>query len=289
MWLNWNTDKTWFLLSTKKCHFYTLFYTYSSVALLVTYRVIVSYFHSTRIIICCSTNLPYMHGLREPHLASLKHILRYVRGTQDFGLQLYSSSTTSLYCLFRCGPGSCRATRRSTSSYCVFLGNNLYSWSSMCQHTLSRSNAEAEYRGVANVAAETTWSLNLLRELHTPLSSATLVDCDNVTVVYMTASLVQHQWMKHIEIDIHFVRDMVAARQVRVLHVPSLYQGIAFIFCFSCFTYSVMLNSLDESPLPNSLKNIFTIFRHYYCMNKFELKQTWNVVRRLTWKVLLKM
>ncbi|GKD30800.1 ribonuclease H-like domain-containing protein, partial [Tanacetum coccineum] len=28
---------------------------------------------------------------------------------------------------------------------------------------------------------------------------------------------------KHIEIDIHFVRDLVAAGQVRVLHVPSRY------------------------------------------------------------------
>ena len=30
--------------------------------------------------------------------------------------------------------------------------------------------------------------------------------------------------MKHIEIDIHFVRDFVALGQVRVLHVPSRYQ-----------------------------------------------------------------
>ncbi|GKF63335.1 hypothetical protein Tco_0186783, partial [Tanacetum coccineum] len=35
--------------------------------------------------------------------------------------------------------------------------------------------AEAEYRGVANVVAETTWLPNLLRELHSSLSTATLV------------------------------------------------------------------------------------------------------------------
>nr|GEZ85726.1 ribonuclease H-like domain-containing protein [Tanacetum cinerariifolium] len=64
---------------------------------------------------------------------------------------------------------------------------------------------EVEYHGIANVVAETYWLRNLLRELHTPLFSATLVYCDNVSAVYLFSSPVQHQRMKHIEIDIHFV------------------------------------------------------------------------------------
>ncbi|GJY86951.1 ribonuclease H-like domain-containing protein [Tanacetum coccineum] len=102
--------------------------------------------------------------------------------------------------------------------------DNLLSWSTKRQHTLSRSSAEAEYRGVANVVAETAWLRNLLRELHTPLLYVTLVYCDNVSAIYMTANPVQHQGTKHIKIDIHFVPDMVARGQVRVLHVPSRYQ-----------------------------------------------------------------
>nr|GFA45848.1 NBS-containing resistance-like protein [Tanacetum cinerariifolium] len=95
--------------------------------------------------------------------------------------------------------------------YCIFLGDNLLSWSSNSQHTLSRFSAEAEYRDVANVVAETTWLRNLLRELYYPLSTATLVYCDNGSAVYMSVNPVQHQRTKHIEIDIHFVRDMVTA------------------------------------------------------------------------------
>nr|GEZ84747.1 ribonuclease H-like domain-containing protein [Tanacetum cinerariifolium] len=72
----------------------------------------------------------------------------------------------------------------------------------------------AEYRGVVNVVAETCWLRNLLRELHTSLSSATLVYCDNVSVVYVPSNPVQHQRTEHIEIDIYFVRDFVAAGQV---------------------------------------------------------------------------
>ncbi|GKF86205.1 ribonuclease H-like domain-containing protein, partial [Tanacetum coccineum] len=83
---------------------------------------------------------------------------------------------------------------------------------------------EDEYRGVVNVVAETAWLRNLFRELHPPLSTATLVYCDNVSVVYMFVNPVQHQRTKHIEIDIPSVRDMVTAGQVRVLHVPSRFQ-----------------------------------------------------------------
>ncbi|GJT14612.1 ribonuclease H-like domain-containing protein, partial [Tanacetum coccineum] len=85
--------------------------------------------------------------------------------------------------------------------------------------------AEAEYR-VFNVVAETALLRNLLRELQSPLSTATLVYCDNVSVVYMSANPVQHQRTKQIEIDIHFVRDMVTAGHVRVLHVLSHFQYV---------------------------------------------------------------
>ncbi|GKC09478.1 ribonuclease H-like domain-containing protein [Tanacetum coccineum] len=166
----------------------------------------------------------YMHDPRDPHFTALKRIFCYVRGTLDYGLQLHVSSTTQLSAYTDADWAGCPVTRRSTSGYCVFLGDNLLSWSAKRQVTLSRSSAEAEYRGVVNVVAETAWIRNLLCELHTSLFTATLVYCDNVSVVYMSANPVQHQRTKHIELDIHFVRDFVASGQVRVLHVPSRFQ-----------------------------------------------------------------
>ncbi|GJZ81331.1 ribonuclease H-like domain-containing protein [Tanacetum coccineum] len=123
----------------------------------------------------------HMHDPREPHLSALKRILRYVQGTLNYGLQLFSSSTSDLVAYSDADWAGCPTTRRLTSR-------------------------------------------NLLRELHTPLSSATLVYCDNVSAVYLSCNPVQRQRTKHIEIDIHFVRDLVATGQVRVLHVPSRYQ-----------------------------------------------------------------
>ncbi|GJU09405.1 ribonuclease H-like domain-containing protein [Tanacetum coccineum] len=134
------------------------------------------------------------------------------------------SSTTYLVGYPDVDWAGCSSTRRSTLGYSVFLGDNLLSWTAKRHHTLSRSSAEAEYRGVANVVAETAWLCNLLCVLHSPLSTATLVYYDNVSAVYMSANHVQHQRTKHIEIDIHFVQDMVIAGQVRVLHVPSHFQ-----------------------------------------------------------------
>ncbi|GJW47858.1 ribonuclease H-like domain-containing protein [Tanacetum coccineum] len=125
----------------------------------------------------------------------------------------------------------------------------------MKRDTLSHSSAESEYRGVANAVAETSWIRILLRELHTILFTATLVYCDNVNVVYMFANPVQHQRTKHIDIDIHFVRDKVAAGHVRVLHVPSRFQyadiftkRLSYLF-FADFRSSL---SICKSPAPTA-------------------------------------
>ncbi|GJT95022.1 ribonuclease H-like domain-containing protein [Tanacetum coccineum] len=99
-----------------------------------------------------------LHDPREPHFAALKRIMRYVQGTLELGLQLYASTTTSLVGYTDADWAGCPFTRRSTSGYCVFLGDNLLSWSAKRQHIISRSSAEAEYRGVANVVAETAWN-----------------------------------------------------------------------------------------------------------------------------------
>ncbi|GJX65737.1 ribonuclease H-like domain-containing protein [Tanacetum coccineum] len=108
----------------------------------------------------------YMYDPREPHLAALKRILQYVQGTLYLGLHIYASSTTSLVGYTDADWVGCPSTRRSTSGYCVFLGDNLLSWSAKRQYTLLRSSAKAEYQGVANVVAETTWLPNCLRKFN---------------------------------------------------------------------------------------------------------------------------
>jgi hypothetical protein len=77
--------------------------------------------------------------------------------------------------------------------------------------------------------AEATWMRQLLHELYSPLQRATLVYCNNVSTVYLSTNPVHHQRTKHVEIDLHFVRERVAAGDIRVLSVPTTLQ-IADIF-----------------------------------------------------------
>ena len=171
----------------------------------------------------------------------MKRILWYVQGTLSFGLHFTSTPASSLVSYSDADWGGCPDTRRSTSRYCVILGDNLISWSSKRQNTLSHSSAEAEYRVVANVVAETTWIRNLVLELHCPLPKATIVYCDNISAVYMSHNPVQHQRTKHVEMDIHFLHEQVALGHIRVLHVPPSFQCVD-IFIKGChFSCSLLL------------------------------------------------
>jgi hypothetical protein len=98
-----------------------------------------------------------MHDPRDSHLAAMKRILRYLQGTPDYELLLRRSRSTNLAVYTDADWAGCPDTRRSTSGYAVFLGDNLVSWSAKRQTVVSRSSAEAEYRAVANSVAEATW------------------------------------------------------------------------------------------------------------------------------------
>ena len=166
----------------------------------------------------------HMHDPKDVHWMFVKRILRYVRGTAGKGLQLHRSSTPALTGYSDADWAGCPDTRRSTSGFCVFLGDSLVSWSSKRQPVVSRSSAEAEYGGVANVAAECCWLRHLLGELLQPVSKASIVYCDNVSAVYLTQNPVHHGRTKHVELDIHFVREKVAIGDIRVAHVPARHQ-----------------------------------------------------------------
>ncbi|KAJ0775601.1 putative RNA-directed DNA polymerase [Helianthus annuus] len=161
----------------------------------------------------------FMHEPRDPHFAFMKRIIRYLQGTIDYGIRIVRSASSDLVAYSDADWGGCPDSRRSTSGYCVFL--------------------------------------DLLFELHTPLTRASVVFCDNVSAVYLSNNPVQHQRTKHIEIDIHFVREKVRLGHIKVLHVPSSMQ-YADIFTkgLSRELFQSFRSSLSVCPPPAQTEGV---------------------------------
>ena len=92
------------------------------------------------------------------------------------------------------------------------------------QPTVSRSSTEAEYKALAVATSEILWLSYLLQDLHAPPSLTMVLHCDNIGATYMTSNPVLHARTKHIEVDYHFVRDLVVKGALKVQFPPSTSQ-----------------------------------------------------------------
>jgi histone deacetylase 1/2 len=163
----------------------------------------------------------FLHAPTSVHWSAVKRILRYVRGTIDFGLKIKHSQSTMVSAFSDADWAGCVDDRRSTGGFAVFLGDNLISWTARKQPTVSRSSTEAEYKALANATAEMMWVQQLLTELHVHHPLAARLWCDNLGAKYLAANPIFHARTKHIEIDFHFVRERVAKKLLDIRFINS--------------------------------------------------------------------
>ncbi|KAI5336291.1 hypothetical protein L3X38_015558 [Prunus dulcis] len=100
-------------------------------------------------------------------------------------------------------------TRRSTTGFVLLLGHNPISWQSKKQGSASRNSTEAEYRALANTAADLAWIRQVLPDLKVCLPLPPTIICDNLSTLALSSNPVFHSRIKHLDIDFHFVRERV--------------------------------------------------------------------------------
>ncbi|KAL5549710.1 hypothetical protein UlMin_004941 [Ulmus minor] len=161
------------------------------------YRSVVGalqYITITRPEICFSVNkaCQFMQNPLDTHWKAVKRILRYLKGTLDDGILLVKSEMLTLTGFSDADWGNDLVDRRSTTGHCVYLGDNLVSWNSKKQHSVSRSSTESEYRSLASVAAEIIWIQTLLSKLKIKLPAIPKVWCDNTRTISLSTNPVLH-------------------------------------------------------------------------------------------------
>ena len=98
------------------------------------------------------------------------------------------------------------------------MGPNAISWSSKKQSTIAKLSTEAGYQTIAPTTIELLWLRELLKELCIPLIKTPTLYSDNIGANYLCANVVFHTQMKHLAIDYHFVRELVANKELHVSH-----------------------------------------------------------------------
>lgn len=85
---------------------------------------------------------------------------------------------------------------------------------------MARPSTESEYRAISNLTTEIVWIRSLLNELKFPSSATAILWCDNLSAGSLACNPVFHARTKHIELDVHFIRDKIQAKEVEVRYVP---------------------------------------------------------------------
>jgi len=151
----------------------------------------------------------FLQNPRESHWKAAKRILRYVRGTIQFGIH-YSAKATPLLVGFTDSDWAGDPDdRKSTAGYVFTLGSGPITWACKKQAAISLSSAEAEYRGAVEASKEALWLRQILSELGFEQQHPTTLWCDNQSAIQLCKDPVQHQRSKHIELHMHFIRKLI--------------------------------------------------------------------------------
>ncbi|GKD47729.1 retrovirus-related pol polyprotein from transposon TNT 1-94 [Tanacetum coccineum] len=234
---------------------------------------------SLRYLTCTRPDILFVVGLisrfmEEPttkHLKIAKRILRYIKGTVDYGMFYSISEDFKLVGYSDSDWAGSKDDGRSTSGFLFFLGNNAFTWSSKKQPIVTLSSCEAEYIAATSCVCHAIWLRSMLKELHMEQEDATEIYVDNKSAIDLAKNPVYHDLSKHINTRYHFIRECIARKDVRVIHTSSEDQ-VADIFTKPLnerdFTRQRMMLGVGKS----SLKGVLDPLKPWETIGSFRVR-----------------
>ena len=151
----------------------------------------------------------FMVDPRRVHWTTAKHILRYIRGTVEYGLVYERRGSIQLAGFTDANWAGCVENRKCTSGCCFSIGLGVVSWFSRKQKLVALSSVEAEYMAASMASCEGMWLMNLLAGLFECEIEAIVVHFENQSGIILSENLVFHDRRKHINKRYHFLTNCV--------------------------------------------------------------------------------
>ena len=127
----------------------------------------------------------YQATPRESHLTAVKRIIRYINGTPNYGLWYSKDSNACLASYSDADWAGSVDDQKSTLGGYFYLGNNLVSWMSKKQNSVSLSMAEAKCMAAGSCCTQLLWMKKLLNDYRIPQDTM-CVFCDNTSAINLS-------------------------------------------------------------------------------------------------------
>jgi len=163
----------------------------------------------------------FMSNPSHEHMLAAKRVLRYVKGTLDYGLRFESRRGSELVGYSDADWAGDLVTRRSTSGYVFQFGGGTISWSSKRQSVVAKSSTEAEYMAMSHAAGETVWLRRFIKHFECDVGKPTTLFADNLGAMALSKNPMYHSRTKHIDVQFHFIRECVENGQISLQHVST--------------------------------------------------------------------
>ncbi|KAM6555743.1 hypothetical protein CsatB_002762 [Cannabis sativa] len=153
----------------------------------------------------------------EKHWDALKWIMRYIKGTLDLGLTYSKSYNPEIQVsgYVDSDYAGCIDTRRSITGYVFTMQGGCVSWKANLQKVVALSSTEVEYMAATEAIKEAIWLKGLAKEMGFETKNVT-VFCDNQSALHLMKNPMFHERSKHIDIKVHFIRDIISRKEVQV-------------------------------------------------------------------------